>query len=129
MREETEDFFRWQAHKLSETQQQYLMDHVDGRRPVINDRGEGGTRHALVQRGLVKYHPANAARPQQTIITDRGRGVLCAILGMMGDALQRKEISMEGYGYGYVNRRNVNTSVLDGARNVQHAFGSPRKSP
>ncbi len=78
--------------KLSKLQREFLIDHVDGVRPFIDQQIENMTRESMIARGLVRYHPqsrSHLGRPDGTALTNDGREALCTILGQYADALCR----------------------------------------
>lgn len=98
---------------LSTTQQDFLIDHVNGSRPVAHNHNEDRTRLSLIDLKLIFPFPVGqTSRPRETRLTDRGREVLCSVLGFMADQLHRaSEVrnamtpvapkAWEGRGYGY----------------------------
>ena len=80
------------AMRLSRYQREYLIDHIDGIRPVIvNNNIDNMARNALLGRNLIRYVPAESisARPRGTALTELGRATLCALLGYYADQLVR----------------------------------------
>lgn len=77
------------AHKLTKPQRDLLLEHVDGLVPVKQGL-ENFVRNALFERRLLRFE--RTLRPQNTILTDLGREVLCALLGSYADALVRASI-------------------------------------
>lgn len=77
--------------RLSAAQKEYLVDHIDGSRPVRCTKLDIATRGALIAKQLIRYKPHLnvTARPEFTVLTDRGRDVLCAVLADYADKLTR----------------------------------------
>ena len=81
--------------RLSETQKYFLIDHIDRIRPIGHYDNEDRTRLVLIGYGLIYMHPKESIRPIGTALTERGRDIVCYILGMYADALTRCGMSIE----------------------------------
>lgn len=84
--------FEDMIRKLSKLQRDFLVDHVDGLRPFVDQPIENQTRESLVARKLVRYEPlarSQLGAPNGTMLTDAGREALCWLLGQYADALMR----------------------------------------
>jgi hypothetical protein len=80
------------AQKLSAAQKEYLVDHLDGKRAIANrDAHEIRTRGALIARKLIQHKETITSRPTATVLTDKGRDALCAILGEYAEQLMRAQ--------------------------------------
>lgn len=79
------------ALRLSATQREFIVDHVDGTREIRHIKSEDTTRKALTAMRLVVYvTPENISkRPHATRLTDKGRDVLCAVLANYAERLMR----------------------------------------
>jgi len=84
---------RWLARSLSVQQWEFLADHFEGKRLILNnscsDRvrlaNESRTRLALVRLEMIKQLPH--VTPTYTELTERGHRAMCAALGLMADML------------------------------------------
>jgi hypothetical protein len=80
------------AHKLSAAQKEYLVDHLDGERSITNrNTNEIRTRGALLSRHFIHHKETITSRPTATVLTDKGRDALCAILGEYAEQLMRAQ--------------------------------------
>ena len=83
---------------LSMTQAEFLVDHIDTVRPITTNALESATRNALLARSLIRYchnlEGANSAfgAPKGTVLTDKGREVVCAVLAHYADQLVRARV-------------------------------------
>jgi len=79
------------TRQISATQQVYLIDHVDGWRPVTINQRDDATRASLIHLGFIRYDlPLDkTSRPQRTVITEKGREAMGHVLGWMCDQLRR----------------------------------------
>ena len=84
---------RWLARSLSIQQWEFLCDHFEGMRPILNndcsDRmrmaQESRTRIALIRMEMITQLPYPI--PKFTQLTERGHRAMCAALGLMADML------------------------------------------
>lgn len=80
------------ADDLSAAQKEYLVDHLDGQRPLANRNAhEVRTRGSLLARGFIHHKETITSRPTATVLTDKGRDALCAILAEYAEQLLRAE--------------------------------------
>lgn len=97
------------ARALSTRQQEFLADHFEGKRRIVQGPFETRTRASLMLKELIKPWPPNAMTPSHTMLTKRGHGVMCAALGHMADILTASghgtEKDFRRFAYGeYVER-------------------------
>jgi hypothetical protein len=80
------------ADYLSAAQKEYLVDHLDGQRALVNRNAhEVRTRGSLIARGFIHHKETITSRPTATVLTDKGRDALCAILAGYAEQLLRAE--------------------------------------
>src|SRR5262245_54563680 len=81
------------ANFLSPTQKEFLVDHVDGPRPIRNFGNEANVRNGLISKGLVRYEQSLnvTSRPSATVLTEAGRNALCAVLAVYAERLIRAD--------------------------------------
>ena len=72
--------------RLTASQRQMLVDHIDGQVGIILDKSNV-TRISLVNLKLLKYSPQNQPKPRFTALTENGRMALCMILADCADTL------------------------------------------
>lgn len=79
---------------LSMTQAEFLVDHIDAVRPFTGNRLEDATRNALLHRGLIRYSVSEMINPKPTgtVLTEKGREIVCAVLAHYADQLVRARI-------------------------------------
>jgi len=78
--------------KLTKLQREFLIDHVDGMRPFIDQPVDNQVRESLITRHMIRYEPdirSRLGRPDGTVLTDDGRSALGYVLGDYADALIR----------------------------------------
>lgn len=85
------------AARLSQAQREYLVDHIDGARPITAESVDAATRRALLHQELIYVIPCGSQRPVKTALTDLGRATLGAFLGMEADRLRRAGVLGERY--------------------------------
>jgi len=78
-------------HKLSQTQRDFLIEHIDRERAVSHNKWEDATRSALLYLKLITYVMSDkiVAYPKGTKLTDLGRETVCAILAQEADRRSR----------------------------------------
>lgn len=76
---------------ISMVQAEFLIDHIDAVRPITANHLEIPTLNAMMNRGLIRYTENFTNRPKGTILTDKGREVVCAILAHYADQLCRTQ--------------------------------------
>lgn len=82
---------------ISTTQCEFLIEHCCGERPITSNHLEAATRCALISRGLLRLqtHINAVNRERGTVLTDKGREVVCIILGNYIDALMEAGLLKE----------------------------------
>ena len=80
---------------LSMTQAEFLVSHVDCVRPITTNSLEISTMNSMLHRGLIRYSESFTSRPKGTVLTDKGREIVCAVLGHYADQLVRARLLAE----------------------------------
>lgn len=74
------------AAGLTQTGRDILVAHISSQHvPIRLDRHQSKSLNGLMDRGLVRYK--GWSRSRSTLITEDGRAVLCALLGIYAEAL------------------------------------------
>lgn len=83
----SEDNMAWLLRGISAVQRKFLIEHIDRVRPIgtIREDGksEGPTIRALIDKHLISFVQAGRG----TVLTDRGREVVCAALAEAAEML------------------------------------------
>lgn len=79
---------------ISMVQAEFLIDHIDAVRPITANSLEASTRNSMLARKLIRFTDG-IINPKGTVLTDKGREVVCAILGHYADQLVRTRVLTE----------------------------------
>ena len=85
------------ARRLSQTQKDFLFDHIDACRPVTHNRADDATRASMLAKKLIVFDMSEAivGRPRGTVLTALGREVVCCALAEAAEALVRAGVLAE----------------------------------
>ena len=92
-------FPRNEVTRLSHTQCEFLIRHIDTTVPICNLLNEPRTRKAMLEKRYIRYEPANAVKPKATVLTELGREMVCAICDFWLESLLKAR-PMKRIGYG-----------------------------
>lgn len=80
---------------LSHCQREFIIEHVDGPRPIRVNHCDMKTARGMARLGFVRWHPSTRnPRPTHTALTDEGRALLGATLALYADLLNRAGIRL-----------------------------------
>lgn len=76
------------SYGLSQTQCEFLIEHIDIGRPITHATHDDATRNRMLRLEFIRYDaPGGTITPTRTVLTDHGREVVGEILGRYADLL------------------------------------------
>src|SRR5271156_4079611 len=84
-----------EVRRLSQRQRDLMIAHIDREVDVIMKNNHlAPVRNSLMRIGMLKG-ATQGDRPRATVLTERGRQVVCIILGQCADALMQSQMADE----------------------------------
>lgn len=90
-------YFESIVRRLSGTQRELLVDHIDQGAPVRPQQAL--TRSALLALDLIRSTRPHDRHPRRTVLTEKGRMVLAMLLGQYADALVKAGYALMPSGF------------------------------